>query len=158
MAYAESTSVSVERSQAEIQRLLTRYGADEIAVMTGRDRAAIGFLLRGLMVEIRITFPDRDAKEFRETPGGRRRRDEDAAFRAWEQACRARWRSLSLVLKAKLEAVDAGISTFEREFLPDVVVGFSDGRRVTIGDRIIGQLPEIASSGQIPRLLPERTN
>ena len=34
-----------------------------------------------------------------------------------DQACRQRWRALLLVIKAKLEAVTAGISTVETEFL-----------------------------------------
>ena len=44
--------------------------------------------------------------------------DEKTAHGRWEQACRQRWRALALVIKAKLEAIDAEISTFEEEFLP----------------------------------------
>ena len=35
----------------------------------------------------------------------------------WEQGCRSRWRAILLILLAKFEAIEAGISTFEREFL-----------------------------------------
>lgn len=58
------------------------------------------------------------------------------AHQAWEQACRQRWRALSLCIKAKLEAVAAGITTFEHEFLAHFLTG--DGR--TVGDHIIPQL------------------
>jgi hypothetical protein len=33
-----------------------------------------------------------------------------------------RWRALLLIVKAKLEAVDSGIVTFEQEFLPHIVM------------------------------------
>jgi hypothetical protein len=40
-----------------------------------------------------------------------------------EAATRQRWRALVLVIKAKLEAVEAGISTLESEFLANIVTG-----------------------------------
>ena len=45
---------------------------------------------------------------------------------AWEQACRQRWRALLLIIRAKLEAAEAGISTLETEFLANIVL--PDGR------------------------------
>jgi len=44
----------------------------------------------------------------------------------WQQACRARWRALLLCIKAKLEAIESGITEFEDEFLPYIVL--PDGR------------------------------
>lgn len=155
MAYAEDTSVSVDRSQAEIHKMLTKHGADEISLTTGRDRAAVGFIVGNLMVELRIEFPP--LTDFQKSPAGKTRTKEQA-FKAWEQAGRSRWRSLSLVLKAKLEAVDVGISTLEQEFLAGVVLSIEGGQRVTMGDRLVPQIQEIVTSGRVPRLLPGRTN
>jgi len=42
-------------------------------------------------------------------------------MRNWEQACRQRWRALCLAIKAKLEAVESGISHFEDEFLSQII-------------------------------------
>lgn len=56
------------------------------------------------------------------TPTGRRTRSDDAAEKAWEQATRQRWRALHLVVKAKLEAVESGITVFDDEFLAHIVL------------------------------------
>jgi excisionase family DNA binding protein len=56
---------------------------------------------------------DRTRAEY--TKSGRGRRAPSVALRHWEQACKARWRALLLVIRAKLEAVACGISTVEDE-------------------------------------------
>lgn len=50
------------------------------------------------------------------------------AAEEWEQACRQKWRALALLVKAKLEAVDAKISSVEEAFFADIVM--PDGRTV----------------------------
>ena len=96
-----------------------------------------------------LPLPDKQDKQFWYTPERRNRRTEDQAYAAWEQACRSRWRSLYLIIKAKLEAVESGISTIDREFLYDVVL--PDGR--TVGDIVTPQLEIAYQSGQMPPLL-----
>jgi hypothetical protein len=44
-------------------------------------------------------------------------RTDKAIARAIDQADRQRWRALYLVIRAKLEAVEAGIAVYEQEFL-----------------------------------------
>lgn len=61
---------------------------------------------------------------------------------------RQRWRVLLLVIKAKLEAVESGISTIREEFLAYVMTPGG-----TLGKRLIPQLDGIAKSGNIPPLL-----
>ena len=116
--YAADTSVPVERSGAEIGTILRRYGAKRYMSGwdTDTDVATIAFEIAGRTVKIVVPMPDREAPEYHETPTGRPRRG-NAASEAYEQACRQRWRALALVVKAKLEAVDAGISSVEAEFL-----------------------------------------
>jgi hypothetical protein len=63
---------------------------------------------------------------------------------------RARWRALLLVLKAKLEAVESGISTIEREFLADVLLP----NGMTIGAWLQPQLEAAYEGGGMPELLP----
>jgi hypothetical protein len=70
-------------------------------------------------------------------------------MKQWEQGCRARWRQLYLLVKAKIEAVSIGLSTVEREFLADVYL--PDGR--TVGEALAPQLAEAYANGTFPRLL-----
>jgi hypothetical protein len=103
--YAEDTSVSTDKSIGEIRSTLRRYGATNMMHVEGETQAAIVFDMKDRRVMFRVAMPDLKNKEFQLTPTGRWSRTEKQAFDAWEQACRARWRSLALVIKAKLEAV-----------------------------------------------------
>ena len=84
------------------------------------------------------------------TPARRIRRSPEQVDAAWEQACRARWRALYLIIKAKLEAIESGISTVEHEFLSDVVV--PNGQ--TVGAFMAPQLEAAYTTGRMPALLP----
>lgn len=121
MAYAENTTVSSEKSRNEIERTLMRYGADQFAYMSGRDGAAVAFVANGKQVRFTITLPNRSERRFTHTPTGQVRAD-STALAEYEKAVRQKWRALALVVKAKLEAVDAGIVTFEQEFFAHLVL------------------------------------
>lgn len=135
--YASQTSVSVEKSRAEIEALVIRRGAKSFHSGWADGQAAVGFVLNERILKFKLPLPSRDEKEFTHTPGQKKRRDERAIQIAWEQACRSRWRALLLAIKAKLEAVDAGISVFDDEFLA-FIVDPSSGE--TIGDTIKSQV------------------
>lgn len=119
--YASGTDVPSDRSRAEIERTLVRYGASAFSYGWEAERAAIQFDKDGRRIRFVLPLPDRASAEFQLTPTGRTR-SESAARDAYEQAVRQRWRALALVVKAKLEAVDAGIVTFEQEFLAHLVL------------------------------------
>ena len=110
----------------------------------------IGFSMAGRQIRFLLPLPDKQEREYWYTPGRGQRRTEDAARAAWEQACRSRWRALYLIVNAKLEAVEAGISTVEREFLYDIVL--PDGR--TAGECMAPQIENAYQSGQMPAMLP----
>lgn len=150
MAYAEKTSVSVSRTKADIEDLVHRYGADQFISGYKGDMAVIGFSLDGRQIRFILPLPGKQAHEYWYTPGRGQKRTEEAAFAVWEQACRSRWRALYLIVKAKLEAVEAGISTVEREFLYDIVL--PDGR--TAGEWMAPQIAEAYQTGQMPTMLP----
>ena len=99
---------------------------------------------------VTLPLPAKSDKQFHRTPTGRQRRNPADAERAWEQACRSRWRALLLVIKAKLEAVQVGISTVEDEFLAWTVL---PGDARTIGERLRPQIEESVKSGKPPLLL-----
>jgi len=145
--YAAGTSVPVERSRAEIERLLVRYGATAFQYGWEGDRSAISFKLADRYVRILLPMPERGA--FARSATGKRRTDLAAAG-AYDQAVRQRWRALVLIIKAKLEAIAANITTLEREFLADVVMPDNQ----TVGQWFAPQLEAAYQSGKMPPLLP----
>ena len=148
--YAEKTSVSVEKSKAEIDKILQRYGASQFISGWDQEMAYIGFYMADRMVKFVLPLPPKDSDEFIRTPGRRTKRTHEKALAAWEQACRQRWRALSLVIKAKLEAVETGITSFEDEFLAHIML--PDGR--TAGEFLKPQLDVAYQQKKMPKLLP----
>lgn len=114
-AFAAGTKVPVERSKTEIERMLTRKGA--IRFMSGwqGDSAAIMFELRGVHVRFTLAMPKAEDPRFQKIAKG-------SLGDAIEAERRRLWRALTLVIKAKLEAVESGIVSFESEFLAQIVV------------------------------------
>lgn len=135
------------RSRAEIERLLTRYGAQRFMSGWDRESATIAFEANGRRVRFVIPLPT-DA-EVAKTRSGRNRNERDAAnAKASEE--RRRWRALALVIKAKLEAVETGVCAFEDEFLAHFVLPNGD----TVSDWIRPQLEKSYDTGKLPPLLP----
>lgn len=149
--YAADTQVSSEKSRAEIERTLRRYGATRFGYAWEEGSAVIVFEAQGRRVRFLLPMPDPQAREFHFTPAQNRRRTPSAAEEAWEQACRQRWRALLLVIKAKLEAVEAGITEFEDEFLAHIVLPGGG----TVGQEIRPKLALAYSTGKMPPMLPE---
>lgn len=145
--YAANTSVSSELSRLEIEKTLIRYGADNFAYATAAGKALIGFTMYNRQIKFMLPLPNKE--EFKLTPTGRQR-TENSQYEAWEQACRQRWRALNLVIKAKLEAVECGISVFEDEFMANIVLPGGQ----TVGDFMKPQIEQAYISGKVPNLLP----
>ena len=148
--FAENTSVSSEASRGEIERTLRRYGADQFAYMTGSTQARIGFVAQNRQVLFVIDMPDPRDREFTHTPAKGIVRSAAQADAAYEQAVRQRWRALNLVIKAKLEAVEAGITEFEDEFLAHIVLPGG----TTVGQAIREQLDDVYAGGGMLSLMP----
>jgi hypothetical protein len=146
MKYAKTTSVSVDRSKAELEWLLSRYGATEFAYATNQKKAMIGFVMNGRKVQMSLPLPD--PNRFARSESGRERSKEQA-MQHWEQACRSLWRSLVLIVKAKLEGIEAGIVSMDEEFL--AYTALPNGR--TIGDVLAPQIQSIVDSGKVTPLL-----
>ena len=145
--YAAKTDVPVERSRAELERTITRFGASSFAYASEPGRAAVMFDVRGRRVRFILPMPDRNDPQF--THHSRGKRTEAQATAMWEQACRQAWRALNLVTKAKLEAIEAGISTFDEEFLAHLVL--PDGRKVS--DVVMPAVDDAYRLGTVPPML-----
>jgi hypothetical protein len=120
--------VPVERSRAEIERTLERYGCD--ATMIGKDSEKVAVFFRFRGIPCKLEMP--------------RSRDKSEANAAKQD--RQAMRILLLLLKAKLEAVEAGIQSFEVEFCGALML--PNGQ--TMAEHVA---PQIAN-GQMPRALP----
>ena len=145
--YAADTKVTPARSRTEIEAQLTRYGATGFGYATQGDRAAIEFEIQHRRVRIILNLPR--LEEFTWTEQSRRR-SASGMKTAHEQAVRQRWRALALVIKAKLEAVESGISTIEQEFMAHVVLPSG----ATIGEWLAPQIEAAYRTQEMPPLLP----
>ncbi|MCE5322125.1 hypothetical protein LLG46_02290 [bacterium] len=145
MAYAQNTSVSVENSIMEIRRTVNRYSADGFSFTEESRIAKVEFKCEGRLVRIYMQLPDKNEERFRLTETGRERTSENAVYAAWEQECRRSYRALNLVIKAKLEAVESGITTFDEEFMAHIVL--PNGR--TVGQQMLQPMQEALSSGKM---------
>lgn len=95
--FAQDTDVTESKSRFEIESNLEKYGVDEYACRRTATEAAVGFKTDGVNYVITIqTSPD---------PKENRRR----------------WRSLALLVKANLVAVDDGIVTMREAFMPYIM-------------------------------------
>ena len=154
--YASETVVPVERSRAEIESILTRYGASEFLSGWQAGRAMIGFRLKELFIRFILPIPDKSEKRFTHKRDRQKRlvlQTELQANKAWDQELRQRWRALLLVVKAKLEAVECGISTLEQEFLAFIVLPGDQ----TVGEWMIENALPALRMGTMPQaLLPHK--
>lgn len=147
--YASQTTVSSGQSRNEIERLIEKYGATGFAYGWQNEFAVISFEMNGRRIRFDLPMPSKDAHEF--THHSKGPRAPDAAQKAWEQATRQRWRALALLVKAKLEAVESGITVFDEEFLAHVVL--PNGR--TVGQMTIESVAIAYRDQKMPTLLPD---
>lgn len=153
--FAENTTVSSDKSRAEIEKVLSRYGASGFMYGWDQDqnppRAGVSFRMAKRHIKFLLPLPVRDSKEFERTPGRGYIRGPEAREQVYEQAVRQRWRALALVIKAKLEAVETGITEFEDEFMAHIVM--PDGQ--TVGQHMRPQIAAAYETGKMPKLLPQ---
>jgi hypothetical protein len=128
MAYAETTSVPVERTRAEIEKVVRAHGATAFASGWQGPKATVEFIAHGRRVRFALTLPIVTDARFTHIDKWRRRATAQAT-KLWEQAIRSHWRCLLLVIKGKLEAAESGIETFEDAFMAHIVL--PDGSTVT---------------------------
>jgi hypothetical protein len=146
MAYAATTDVPVERSKAQIEALLTSHGAQgyhtgwQAATKDDPGWDAVEFMWQGKVIRFRVPRPTVKRPDGKLSAWARDRNGWEFTGarldKARDQYNRSRWRVLYLVIKAKLEAVEAGVSIFEDEFLSFIVTG--SGR--TVGEVLLPRL------------------
>lgn len=143
MAYAQGTEVSPERSQQEIASTIRKYGADGFVSGWQGNQAMVEFMAHERRVRFIIELPS-VASDFKTTPAGKLR-PQSSWKPAMEAEIRRRWRALALVIKAKLEVVESGITEFESEFLANIVM--PDGR--TVAQHVV---PRVAAAYELGKV------
>jgi hypothetical protein len=131
--YAQDTKVPAGITKDEIERLLRKGGASQIFSGFDEDtkQITLGWRLEG-----------RNYKLTSSTDRPTRRCDE-------QQIEREAWRVLLLLLKAKLEVIAAGGTTFESEFLANLLL--PDGS--TVGEDVLPKVAIAYENATMPNLL-----
>jgi len=113
--YVRGASITCAASRDEIRDMLTGYGATGFHCGWEDGRAAVAFTADNRQFRVVLALPGAaiDASQSRSMI---------PATKAIEEASRRRWHNLSLLVRAKLDAVASGTATFEEEFLAYMVV------------------------------------
>jgi hypothetical protein len=151
MAYAENTSVPVEKSRAEIEKLLARHKCQKFLAGVDHEQhvAMVQFQAHNRIIKFELQLPNPADPKFKKIKNSYLQRSAAGVAKAVEQEERTRWRALLLVIKAKLEAVESGIATFEDEFLAHVLLP----NQQTVGEYVGPMVAQIYETGRMP---PER--
>jgi hypothetical protein len=127
--YAEGTTVPVEKTRAEIEKLLKANGATKFVSSYDDEVAILMFVCRDRVLRFSVPMPK--LKDTDRSPTGRVR-SKATAVKALDAEQRRRFRALLLSIKGKIESIESGIETFEEAFLSHIV---TDNRR-TIYERL----------------------
>lgn len=127
MTYAAGTNVGEERSRAELQYILERFGADQFGYASDRTtfQARIMFRFKGANFAFSMPLATPNDRRVKFTPSGKLRNGTQVAANMQDEN-RRRWRSLCLTVKAMLVGVEDGIFNFAEIFMPYMIWG--DGR------------------------------
>jgi hypothetical protein len=149
MTYAAGTTVAPDRSRAEIERTLARYGAKQFMFGHDENGGLVAFSMRGRQIRFVMEIPAMDSREVMFTETGKRRTPA-AARDARDKLVRQRWRAMLLVIKGKLEAIETGLVSFDTEFLAQTVL--PNGQ--TMGEYAVPAVAEAYQTNHMPELLP----
>lgn len=138
--YASKTAVPIDRSKAEIETILKKYGASAFGYMTQNSSSLIMFEVHGKRIQFSLPLPPYPKEN-----------STNKALSDHAQLCRSKWRSLVLCIKAKLESVSAGITTLEQEFMAHIVLPSG----VTVGQVMLPQIEKSYETNEMPPLLIE---
>lgn len=139
---AADTVVAPEKSRAEVERLLTRYGAVgfsyaidiekgeikiEFVVPNSREKDAPRIPVR-LPVSVRRVYDSLYGRPTKWTADGRVHDPNGYDARKMEQAERVAWRNLVLWIDAALSAATIGVQTITEAFFAHTIVVDDGGR------------------------------
>lgn len=148
--YAQKTTVPIERSKVEIEKIVTKAGAQQFASYWEESRVVLAFRLRDRLIRFSLVLPSPEDAQFAKARTYRRYgcsgsgSKTEARKKKWEQEVKRLWRALALCIKAKLESVESGIESFDEAFLAQIVL--PGGK--TVGAMTIPQIAESYDNGK----------
>lgn len=132
--YAKNTSVPMARSKQKIEELLVSYGIEESFFGRSPRGDGVGWKYKGKVYKLSVPVPSRDEKTEKQ----------------YEQELRQRWRILYMSMKMKFEEIDAGVISFEDQFLAQM--SLPDGTTVADFMKLPENLTRLEKT-KIPKLL-----
>jgi len=144
--YAAETTVSVEKSLAELRQILKRYESSGFAYLEDGENQCetVAWKMGGRPYRITISVPHYASNECWFTDTGKRRTEAQAKAYAG-QIHRQRWRAVVLVVKAMLEGGEAMGFDPEQLMIPYLVL--TDGR--TLAELAPEHVPQIQARGWV---------
>ena len=145
--FAANTTVPVEKSQADVRKMLLAYGASGILLGFNEGREVIAFVIDDL--HIRFTFDTPRMEDYAVQKDGKPQgaiQSREAA----EKAHRTVWREMHLNIKAKLVMATSKYRTVFEEFHADIVL--PDGQTFSEWSRPM--LTRLLADRKMPPLLP----
>lgn len=137
-AYQQS-STPVAKSQEDIRRILSKYGAD--GVQFSEDWTKMLLMIRFLYtvgkVQYSVLFKTPIPQAEKKTPGRSQMRSQSQIQKIQEQYERGIWRAVFWAIKSRMESVEFGIETFQEAFLSHFEVPGTDKQ---IGEVLIPRL------------------
>jgi hypothetical protein len=134
VTYAHKSRVPVAQTRGEIEKVLAKYGATGFAYGSQAGRTAvIAFQTHARSIKFVLPL----------TPPAHLSQNQAAQFE------RSRWRALLLSIKAKLEAVESGIESFDSAFLSNVVM--PNGQ--TMAEVALPYIKDAYAKGSMPPML-----
>lgn len=135
------TDVPADKSRIQVEQMLYSYGAEAVSVSTRADgRAQLRFIMevpstteRGASKKVEVLIEPPVIQKIVKTWDANR-------GKAVEQLLphhAASWRLVFYYVKSKMDALAAGLSDFEKEFLAETVVRDRTGRETTVGRLVI---------------------
>ena len=132
--YAKNTSVPVARSKQKIEELLVSYGIKESFMGRSPRGDGIGWKYEGKVYKKNVPMPSKD----------------DKTEKQYEQEVRQRWRILYMSLKMKFEEIEAGVESFEDQFLAQMCL--PDGSTVADFMKLPNNIARLKKT-EMPKLL-----
>lgn len=137
-AYQQS-STSVAKSQEDIRRILSKYGADGVQFSEDWTKMIldIRFMYTIGKIQYVVIFKVPIPKVETKTPGRGQQRSISQMQKIQEQYERGIWRAVFWAIKSRMESVEFGIETFQEAFLSHFEI---PGTNNQIGDILIPRL------------------
>ena len=155
-----NTKIAPEQTKADIEKLLKEHGVKDIQWTTYQSKTTLQFIWRvtvkGVEREIAFCFAPPNIQVGRRLYNPHAYRTEKVQMLHEPAAYRILW----WYLKAKLEAVQFGLETLEKEFMSHILVSLPDGSSVTFGERLDTaiQLGHVESTFALPEPKKQERN